>query len=72
LGGISTPVEPAIGSTITAAMVDGSVQRHDALELVGQIAAMLGLAAVKAFFRADGCAACGRRRSAACRTSCGC
>ncbi len=36
-GGTSTPVEPATGSTITAAMVEAIVQRHQPLQLVGQM-----------------------------------
>jgi hypothetical protein len=44
LGGISTPVEPATGSTITAAMVLASCSAHQALEVVGQLRAMRGLA----------------------------
>ena len=37
-------MEPATGSTITAAMVDGVVQRDQALEVVGELGAVLGLA----------------------------
>jgi 3-oxoacyl-ACP reductase-like protein len=67
----STPVEPATGSTMTAAMVDASCSADDALQLVGELGAMLRLARVKAFLPGRGCAAGGRRRPAACRTSCG-
>ena len=42
---MSTPVDPATGSTITAAIVDGAVLRDELLERVGEVRAVLRLSA---------------------------